>query len=157
MPSLFPTRHLLGLRSLPRNQSRWFSFSHQLRFPRIPEPRTPGASPDYPSFRGAVARANTIKSFSEEVKHPSIRNQIAVSFSVCRKSCFALSSLTSFFQFFLFGSFVVYSLAAKQTNNDTAYWTKRLCESGNLLFKVRPPTSEEMRRARYYDLGKVRL
>lgn len=32
---------------------------------------------------------------------------------------------------------------------------KKMKESGTLIWKVRNPTSDEMRRARYYELGKV--
>lgn len=136
--------------SLPR--TRPFSFTSFSRYPRLPENRT--FRPSYPSFREEVAKTSTVKSFSQEVKHPSIRNQVFVRLPHIQ-CILLLCVILNMFQFFLFGSFVVYSLAAKQTNNDTAYWTKRLSESGNILFKVRPPTSEEMRRARYYDLGKV--
>jgi len=55
--------------------------------------------------------------------------------------------------FFVVGSFVVYSFAAKKTNVETAEWAKRLSESG-VVWKFRPPTSEEMRRASHFELGK---
>ena len=50
---------------------------------------------------------------------------------------------------------MTFSLAAKAANGDTAYWSKKLADSGTVVWKLRPPTSDEMRRARYYELGKV--
>ena len=45
---------------------------------------------------------------------------------------------------------MTFSLAAKAANGDTAYWSKKLADSGTVVWKLRPPTSDEMRRARYY-------
>ncbi len=64
---------------------------------------------------------------------------------------------TESLKFLVFGAFVTFSVAAKAANADTAYWSKKLSESGTIIWKVRPPTSDEMRRARYYHLGKVSL
>ena len=52
---------------------------------------------------------------------------------------------------------MAYHVAAKAANYDTANWMKRLTESGAIVWKIRSPTSDEMRRARYYELGKVSL
>ncbi|CAL1715584.1 unnamed protein product [Somion occarium] len=56
--------------------------------------------------------------------------------------------------FFIFGTFVVFTLAARKTNYDTAVWTEKLSHTGNLIWKLRIPTSEEIRRARHFELGK---
>ena len=60
-------------------------------------------------------------------------------------------------QFFAVGSLLTFSIAAQAANMDTAHWHTRLKDSGTLVWKLRDPTSDEMRRARYYELGKVRL
>ena len=59
-------------------------------------------------------------------------------------------------QFFLVGSFAVYTLAAEQCNAETAKWARKLSES-SLIWRVREPTSEELRRVKRLELGKVRL
>ncbi len=66
--------------------SRSFSFTSYPRFPRISETHV-GGSPPNPSFREQVARANGVKSFSQEVRHPSIRNQVFVSWNHTLSLC----------------------------------------------------------------------
>jgi len=58
--------------------------------------------------------------------------------------------------FFGFGSFVAFSLAAKCTNYDTAYWAQKLVDgsSFNGFWGIAPPTSDQMKKARYFDYAK---
>jgi len=86
-----------------------------------------------PSFRQQIARTSEVPSFAEKVKCPSIKNQIL---------------------FFVFGSTVVFFIAARITNEETYDWSVRLCTSAP-AWQYRPPTNDEMRRARYYSLGKT--
>ncbi|KAI0070893.1 rhomboid-domain-containing protein [Panus rudis PR-1116 ss-1] len=121
-------RPFLSARFLPRTcRHRTFSFT-----PNYLQPRSVAGKPL--AFREQLAREDLAPSFTEKVQRPSIRNQVL---------------------FFVFGSFVVFSLAAKRTDDETAYWSKKLSETGNLIFKLRPPSSEEMRRARHLELGKT--
>ncbi|TCD60822.1 hypothetical protein EIP91_009425 [Steccherinum ochraceum] len=127
--SYSPHSRLCTPRHLPPTH-RSFSFTPNFRLPRIP--RSAVDPPPLPSFRKEVNRAAPEPTFSDGVKAPSIRNQV---------------------MFFIFGSFVVYQLAARQTNIETAEWTKRLSESG-VMWKFRAPSSDEMRRARHFEFGK---
>lgn len=54
------------------------------------------------------------------------------------------------------GSFFAFTLAAQKTEYDTAHWIEKMSQTGNMVWKFRAPTSEELRRARHYDFGKVR-
>ncbi|CCL98567.1 uncharacterized protein FIBRA_00567 [Fibroporia radiculosa] len=56
--------------------------------------------------------------------------------------------------FFAFGSVLVFCVTARLTNTDTYEWSNKLSSSAP-AWKFRPPTNDEMRRARYYTLGKV--
>lgn len=49
----------------------------------------------------------------------------------------------------------MFSIAAEQSNVETGRWMKKLAES-NLIWKVREPTSDDLRRARHTEFGKVR-
>ena len=59
-------------------------------------------------------------------------------------------------QFFTFGSFVAFSIAAKLTNYDTSYWAQKL-SLGSSIWIIGPPGSDQMRKARYFVYAKVRL
>ena len=59
-------------------------------------------------------------------------------------------------QFFTFGSFVAFSIAAKLTNYDTSYWAQKL-SLGSSIWIMGPPGSDQMRKARYFEYAKVRL
>lgn len=150
-----PIRSSRCLRILqPPSTVRLFSFTPNQRLPRqfsrYELPRRAPPTP-IPSFREEVARASEIKSFSEQVEEPSIRNQILVSIPILPERGLVLTLP----QFFVLGSFVVFSVAARATNEDTFALTKRLSET-SILWKVRAPTNEEMRRARQQELGQVR-
>ncbi|KAH9931925.1 uncharacterized protein B0H18DRAFT_988672 [Fomitopsis serialis] len=86
-----------------------------------------------PSFRSQVARTTKVPSFGERVRCPSVRNQVL---------------------FFGAGSFLAFFLAAGTTNDETFAWSVRLTLSAP-AWRNRPPTNDEMRRARYYSLGKT--
>ena len=58
-------------------------------------------------------------------------------------------------QFFTFGSFVAFSIAAKLTNYDTSYWAQKL-SLGSSIWIMGPPGSDQMRKARYFEYAKVR-
>lgn len=58
-------------------------------------------------------------------------------------------------QFFTFGSFVVFSVAAKLTNYDTSLWAQKL-SLGSSIWIMGPPGSDQMRKARYFEYAKVR-
>lgn len=57
-------------------------------------------------------------------------------------------------QFFTFGSFVAFSVAAKLTNYDTSYWAQKL-SLGSSIWIMGPPGSDQMRKARYFEYAKV--
>jgi hypothetical protein len=59
-------------------------------------------------------------------------------------------------QFFTFGSFVAFSVAAKLTNYDTSYWAQKL-SLGSSIWIMGPPGSDQMRKARYFEYAKVRF
>lgn len=59
-------------------------------------------------------------------------------------------------KFFVGGSLLAYSIAASQTEIDTKYWSKQLVSVSH-RWTLRPPTTEEMRKAQYLELGKVRF
>lgn len=55
--------------------------------------------------------------------------------------------------FFACGSLVALFVGARLTNTETYEWSNRLCSSAP-AWRDRPPTNDEMRRARYYAFGK---
>ena len=59
-------------------------------------------------------------------------------------------------QFFTFGSFLAFSVAAKLTNYDTSYWAQKL-SLGSSIWIMGPPGSDQMRKARYFEYAKVRF
>jgi rhomboid-like protein len=63
-------------------------------------------------------------------------------------------SIDTKLEFFVFGSYIAFALAAKKTNNDTDYWSERLRGMSH-LWSDRLPTNDEMRRTQYFELGKV--
>lgn len=117
-----------SVRHLQPCLARHFSFTPNHRLPRIFK----GTAREIPSFREQVARTAAPKSFAKEIKTPAVRTQIIV---------------------FLVGSFAIYTIAAEQCNVETAKWARKLSEA-SLIWKVREPTSEELRRARRLELGK---
>lgn len=141
-------RHL----SKVAQQSRSFSFTPNPRLLRSParlSPRVARATRPSPEH---VSQTAETKFFSEQVNPPSARNQILVSLT----SLVMNSVLIWSRQFFTFGSLFVFGVAARETNNDTYYWTKRFSES-SVVWAFRSPTNEEMMRARHMELGKVKL
>ncbi|KAK7683347.1 hypothetical protein QCA50_013609 [Cerrena zonata] len=131
----FSTRSLRSIH-LPHAPCRSFSFTPNHRFPRLPTRPSKEPSnvvPETLSFRQQVVKESPVESFSEKVKAPSIRNQV---------------------MFFVLGSFFVFTVAAQRTEHDTAFWTEKMTHTGNMVWKFRAPTSEEIRRARHYELGK---
>ncbi|KAG0705596.1 hypothetical protein DFH29DRAFT_980840 [Suillus ampliporus] len=112
------------------------SFVHSLprSFPRIWRitPEKSFQSTPLPTFRDQVVRSTEVESFSSRVPRPTVRNQVL---------------------FFIGGSLLVYSIAASQTEIDTEYWSKRLVSVSH-RWTLRPPSTEEMRKAQYLELGK---
>lgn len=111
------------------------SFVHSLprNFPRIgrfTSEKSFQSTP--PTFRDQVARSTEVESFSSRFPRPTIRNQVL---------------------FFVGGSLLAYSIAASQTEVDTEYWSKHLVSVSH-RWTPRPPTTEEMRKAQYLELGK---
>ncbi|EKM50154.1 uncharacterized protein PHACADRAFT_105762 [Phanerochaete carnosa HHB-10118-sp] len=120
-----------SVRHLQPCLARKLSFTPNSRLPRITKDAVREIPPST-SFREQVARSAAPKSFTSEIKTPPVRNQVIV---------------------FLVGSFAVYSIAAEQCNVETAKWTKKLSGS-SLIWKVREPTSEELRKAKRLELGR---
>ncbi|KAH9942024.1 hypothetical protein B0H21DRAFT_811274 [Amylocystis lapponica] len=113
------------LRSSVRPTPRSFSFT--------PNQRLAHYASHIPSFREQVARTSEVKSFSKELSRPSVRNQVL---------------------FVVGTTVVVYCVAARWTNTDTFYWSNVLQTTGS-AWQTRPPSNDEMRRARYFQYGKV--
>jgi len=113
-------------------QRRAFSFTPNYRLPRsIGGHGTRFSHTPRSSIGGDTARSSEAPSFREAVRTPTIRNQIL---------------------FFVFGSFVAFGVAARQTNLDTYYWTNKMSESG-FTWRLRDPSNDELRKARQHDLG----
>ncbi|KZT07405.1 uncharacterized protein LAESUDRAFT_651213 [Laetiporus sulphureus 93-53] len=123
------------LRPLPkcRVPYRQFTFTRPGRLPAA-EPNAQQApwNISIPSFRQQLGRLRDVPSFGDKVKRPAIGGQII---------------------FFVAGSVLTFAVAANVTNIETYMWSIRLIESAP-AWKDRPPTNDEMRRARYYALGK---
>jgi hypothetical protein len=58
-------------------------------------------------------------------------------------------------QFAVFGSWLAFTWAAVETNRDTEDWSTRLIEANPFAMGY-SPSSADMRKARYLELGKVR-
>lgn len=52
------------------------------------------------------------------------------------------------------GSFVVFSIAAEESNVETEWWVGKLSEA-SFAFKFREPTSDEIKKVRQAELGRV--
>ncbi|KAG2121870.1 hypothetical protein DEU56DRAFT_833416 [Suillus clintonianus] len=134
---MFYTTNILNtsrcLRSCIHPSSRSFVRSLPRNFPRIGR-FTSGKSSQsiLPTFRDQVARSTEVESFGSRFPRPTIRNQVL---------------------FFIGGSLLAYSIATSQTEIDTEYWSKRLVSVSH-VWTLRPPTTEEMRKAQYLELGK---
>ncbi|KAH9928792.1 hypothetical protein B0H21DRAFT_762376 [Amylocystis lapponica] len=124
------SRHLCP--PILRPHHRPFSFTPNTGLPRLPARHDPHKVDPAPSFREEIGRTSDVESFSEAVRQPSIRNQVL---------------------FFVFGSAVAFGVAARQTNEETLQWTKKLRESG-ITWTLRTPTNEAMRRARQLEFAK---
>ncbi|KDQ50761.1 hypothetical protein JAAARDRAFT_185971 [Jaapia argillacea MUCL 33604] len=125
---LFPTR--ANCFSLPPRRPLFFT-PHN-RFPRNLPLNVPDKSlPELPSFRDQISRASASKSFTDTLTRPSVLRQVL---------------------FTVFGSFALFSVAAIQTNDDTEWWTKKMV-TDNGFFQLRPPTSDEITRAKYIELA----
>ncbi|KAG1816248.1 hypothetical protein EV424DRAFT_1410563 [Suillus variegatus] len=121
------------LRPCIHPSSRSFVHSLPRNFPRIgrfTSEKSFQSTP--PTFRDQVARSTEVESFSSRFPRPTIRNQVL---------------------FFVGGSLLAYSIAASQTEVDTEYWSKHLASVSH-RWTPRPPTTEEMRKAQYLELGK---
>ncbi|KAG2048076.1 hypothetical protein BDR06DRAFT_963174 [Suillus hirtellus] len=121
------------LRPCIHPSSRSFVHSLPRNFPRIgrfTSEKSFQSTP--PTFRDQVARSTEVESFSSRFPRPTIRNQVL---------------------FFVGGSLLAYSIAASQTEVDTEYWSKHLASVSH-RWTPRSPTTEEMRKAQYLELGK---
>ena len=58
-------------------------------------------------------------------------------------------------QFFLGGSCVAFGYAAKETNIDTDYWSRKISKMST-IWSTRTPSSDEMRRTKTFELRAVR-
>ena len=107
-----------------------------------------------PLFRKELLRedpSHGSKRFAEEGVHPPVMRQILVS-RLCAGCCVPRHSNL---QFVFGGTIVAYNVAAYLTERDTQYWASRL--RATKLWQVAAATSEDMRRARMFQLAKVRL
>ena len=140
----FPTVFTRNLRTSPR-----------LWLPRSSVNITTKSTPKTARFRDELVKSTSPKSFSDRVRYPGVRNQVLVSEigGSVSASC-VLNELHV--QFFTFGSFVAFSIAAKLTNYDTSYWAQKL-SLGSSIWIMGPPGSDQMRKARYFEYAKVRL
>ncbi|KAI0343022.1 hypothetical protein BDW22DRAFT_1477760 [Trametopsis cervina] len=114
---------------LPPSSVRFFSSSSFHRLPRI----SSDAFARIPSFRDRVARSKPLKSFQSSIQRPGIRNQIL---------------------FATFGSLAAFVYAADYTNKDTEKWAAVAREKGKIVFKLTEPTSNDMRAAKRFQLGR---
>ncbi|KAI6101336.1 hypothetical protein F5141DRAFT_1051357 [Pisolithus sp. B1] len=105
--------------------------SHFPRTARVQSGRLPDGHDSFPSFRTQVVKTEGVSSFSARLEKPSIRKQL---------------------QFFLGVSLLAYVGAAALTESETKYWKKKLVTVSS-MFQLRPPSTDEMRRARYMELG----
>ncbi|KAF9219802.1 rhomboid-domain-containing protein [Gyrodon lividus] len=132
---LWTTYYGRSLRSLKPHlgplQSRSFGQTSQQWLPRISRFASGKATGAIPSFRAEVARTGGVPSFSERLGRPTIGKQVA---------------------FFFAGSLIAFGLAVEQTQFETEYWSKRLLMISS-MWTLRAPTTDEIRRARYVDLG----
>jgi hypothetical protein len=89
-------------RGIPLQSIRSRLFTHTPPSPSrhaLPRVRTPQEKPHAPilSFREELARTSPVKSFSEQVKRPSIRNQTLVSICICIGRYVARNETTVYF------------------------------------------------------------
>ncbi|KAG2346696.1 hypothetical protein BDR05DRAFT_958846 [Suillus weaverae] len=121
------------LRPCIHPSSRSFVHSLPRNFPRIGRFMSEKSFQSIlPTFRDQVARSTEVASFSSRFPRPTIRSQVL---------------------FFVGGSLLAYSMAASQTEIDTEYWSKQLVSVSH-RWTPRPPTTEDMRKAQYLELGK---
>ncbi|KIK90515.1 hypothetical protein PAXRUDRAFT_831635 [Paxillus rubicundulus Ve08.2h10] len=112
-------------------QSRSFVRTSQQWFPRISRFASDKATNAVPSFRAEVVKSAGVPSFSERLGRPTIGKQVAFLFA---------------------GSLIAYGIAVEETQLETEYWSKRLLMVSS-SWSLRAPTTDEIRRARYVDLG----
>lgn len=105
--------------------------SHFPRTARAQSGRLPGSHDTIPSFRTQVAKTEGVSSFGARLEKPSVRKQI---------------------ELFLGVSLLAYLGAAAVTESETKYWKNKLVTVSS-IFQLRPPSTDEMRRARYMELG----
>ena len=134
--------------------TRSFRISPRLWLPRSSVNFVTKPTPETTRFRDELVRSTSPKSFSDHVRYPGIRNQILVSRVESPVSELVILSEPRT-QFFTFGSFVAFSIAAKLTNYDTSLWSQKL-SLGSSVWIMGPPGSDQMRKARYFEYAKVR-
>ncbi|KAI0351368.1 rhomboid-domain-containing protein [Trametes cingulata] len=117
-----------SLRCRPPHRS--FTFTSIRRLPRVLD----DVAPKPPSFRQEVAKAKKLPSFTDAVRNVPIRNQVL---------------------FVLAGTFGALAVGAHLTNYDLFKWWAHILSTpqGGLL-KDRPPTSDELARARQYAFAR---
>ncbi|KAI0653004.1 hypothetical protein C8Q70DRAFT_1039429 [Cubamyces menziesii] len=113
-----------------RPPQRSFSFTPNSRLPRV---LTAGL-PKPPTFREQIAKTKKLPSFTDKVRHVPIRNQVL----------FVVAGTV--------GSLVV---GAHLTNYELSKWWAYIASTPQEgLLKNRPPTSEELMRAKYVAFGR---
>ncbi|KAI0369089.1 rhomboid-domain-containing protein [Pilatotrama ljubarskyi] len=124
---------LRPLRAWPlpcRPPQRSFSFTRIRRLPRVVEE----GAPKPPLFREEVAKAKKLPSFTDAVRTVPIGNQVL---------------------FVIAGTLGALAVGAHLTNYDLFKWWAYIVSTPQTgLRKDRPPSSEELARARYYAFGR---
>lgn len=124
-------------RHVPRQPSRSFSLTPNYRLPRIvPRRDTRHAhhthKPESTADERPQQGPSTESPPGGETKPPTATNQVL---------------------FVVAGSLIAFGVAARLTNVDTYDWTNKVVES-DIAWLSRTPNNGELRRARYYELGK---
>lgn len=143
-------------RHVPRQPSRSFSLTPNYRLPRIfPRCDTRHAhhthKPESTADERPQQGPSTESPPGGEAKPPTATNQVLVSRDY-HMPCCCLTWLPP--QFVVAGSLIALGVAARLTNVDTYDWTNKVAES-DITWQFRTPNNGELRRARYYELGKV--
>ncbi|CCM04186.1 uncharacterized protein FIBRA_06348 [Fibroporia radiculosa] len=117
-------------KTVHRGFCRSFSSTSKHPFPRIRSLGDVHSSRPSPEAHPEPSPPSDPISFVERVRRPGAGRQVL---------------------FFIFGSALIYGVAAEQTNSNTRYWIERLGQS-RAIWAVRAPGNDEIRRARFLEL-----
>lgn len=92
--------------------------------------------------------------FAEGGHHPPVLRQVLVSMNL-NSNLESLTHLLTSLKFVIGGTVVAFNVAAYLTERDTEYWANRL--RATRLWQVAAASSEDMRRARMFQLAKVSM